>query len=161
MVDGDVIEVGPHTLKVMHTPGHTTGHVVYHGDNMLFCGDTLFSYGAGRIFEGTPEQMWDTLQKVRALPDEMYAFPAHEYTLTNLTFASDLEPDNPEIADLKQWAMEMMDRDQPTVPNLLEKEKRFNPFLRCDDPVVAGLVGLEGAGGAEVLAEVRTRRNRY
>ncbi|MBF0588557.1 MAG: hydroxyacylglutathione hydrolase [Magnetococcales bacterium] len=159
--DGDTIQIGPHTMEVMHTPGHTTGHVVYLLEDLLFCGDTLFSYGAGRLFEGTPTQMWKTMKRLRALPDQMRACPAHEYTLTNLTFCADLEPDNREIAELKRWAMGMMDRDEPTLPNLMEKEKRLNPFLRCDEPTMAALVGLEGVSPPDVLAEVRARRNQY
>ncbi|MBF0188793.1 MAG: hydroxyacylglutathione hydrolase [Magnetococcales bacterium] len=159
--EGDQLTIGNHVAKVMHLPGHTTGHIVYLIDDVLFCGDVLFGYGSGRIFEGTPEQMWSSLQRIRALPEAIRTCSAHEYTVDNLRFALSLEPDTPELNTLFEDACAQIDRDQPTLPNSVGREKRFNPFLRCDDPVFAARIGCAGQAPADVLATIRERRNRF
>lgn len=160
--EGDVVKVGSLSGKVLETPGHTAGHIVYwfDKDNLAFVGDTLFSIGCGRLFEGTPEMMWRSLLKLRALPDETLIFCGHEYTQSNIRFALSVEPGN---AALKRRAEEV-DRlraaGQPTVPSRLGEEKQANPFLRADVPQVAAAVNLTGKPAAQVFGELRERKNK-
>lgn len=160
--DGDIVKVGSLTAKVLETPGHTAGHIAYwfEQDHLAFVGDTLFSIGCGRLFEGTPDMMWRSLLKLRALPDETLIFCGHEYTQSNIRFALGVEPGN---AALKQRAAEV-DRlraaGQPTVPSRLGEEKQANPFLRADVPEVAAAVHLAGKPAAQVFGELRERKNK-
>lgn len=131
-------------FKVLDVPGHTLGHIAYFADakqlgtNSLFCGDTLFSAGCGRIFEGTAEQMWHSLQKISNLPDDTQIFPAHEYTLSNIAFAESIEPENTELKQLKKQAKEKRLANIPTLPTLLKTEKAINPFLRVtEDSIIS------------------------
>ncbi len=118
-------------LRVMAIPGHTRGHVAYTGDGMLFCGDTLFTGGCGRLFEGTAEQMYHSLQALAGLPEETSVYCGHEYTEANLRFAQAVEPDNQDLLlRIKQTAM-LRAQQLPTVPSSLALEKQTNPFLRC------------------------------
>ena len=130
--DGDQINWHGLALEVIHVPGHTRGHIAYHGNGMLFCGDTLFSAGCGRLFEGTPEQMYHSLQRLAALPDETLIYCAHEYTLSNLRFAYAVEPDNPAIRDQIGLISKLRQQGLPSLPTRLEDERKFNVFLRCD-----------------------------
>jgi len=123
-------------FQVMAVPGHTRGHVAYYGQGMLFCGDTLFAGGCGRIFEGTPVQMYESLEKIRHLPDETLIFCAHEYTQDNLDFSRVVEPDNPALLDRIRNTATLRQQQLPTVPSTLELEKQTNPFLRCHLPNV-------------------------
>ena len=128
VVDGDKVALFDDeiTLKVMETPGHTLDHIVYYGHDWLFCGDTLFSAGCGRLFEGTAEQMWESLQKLMALPDNTALFCAHEYTLNNLQFAQTLEPENTDI----QKAIFESKPEICTLPSTIGREKHINPYFR-------------------------------
>jgi len=119
-------------LSIMEVPGHTRGHIAYYRDGMLFCGDTLFTGGCGRLFEGTPEQMSDSLNKIAALPDATQIYCAHEYTLDNLAFARVVEPDSSDLIQRIKDTEEARRQDRPTVPSTLALEKQTNPFLRCD-----------------------------
>jgi hydroxyacylglutathione hydrolase len=134
---------------------------MFDGERALFCADTLFSIGCGRVIEGTPTQMWASLLKLRALPDDTRVYCGHEYTLANIKFALSIEPAN---AALKARALEAERQraaGQPTVPTLLGEEKRANVFLRADAPEVAAAVGLAGKSAAEVFTEVRERKNNF
>lgn len=124
-------------LEVLDVPGHTLGHIAYYGEGALFCGDTLFTGGCGRIFEGSPEQMYQSLEKLRALPDETLVYCAHEYTLANLRFARVAEPDNEHTLRRLQQAEALRAQSLPTVPSRLELEKATNPFLRSHVPELA------------------------
>ncbi len=142
VVDGDVVTLGSHTARVIATPGHTSGHVVYHfaDDNTLFCGDTLFVMGCGRLFEGTAEQMWHSLQKLKALPAVTKIYCAHEYTQTNGRFALTVEPDNQQLQQRMEVINQLRANHQPTVPSTIEQELATNPFfrensLRCRKPL--------------------------
>lgn len=133
--ENDEITVGQATAHVIEIPGHTAGHIAYFfaDEGLLFCGDTLFSLGCGRLFEGTPEQMWKSLQKLRALPDETQVFCAHEYTQNNGAFALTVDPDNPDLNERCEDVDDLREKGLPTVPSLLGTEKIANPFLRADD----------------------------
>ncbi len=130
VADGDTVMVGQTRFQVVATPGHTLGHVVFHApDNGLaFVGDTLFALGCGRLFEGTPEQMFDSLQRIKAWPDATVIWCAHEYSAANARFALSLD-DRPETAAHAQSIFAARERGEPTVPTVLGTEKRFNPFL--------------------------------
>lgn len=122
-------------FSVLDVPGHTAGHIAYYGAGMLFCGDTMFSAGCGRLFEGTAEQMHASLAKLAALPEATQMYCAHEYTEANLRFALAVEPDNPDIRAHRERARAMRARNLPTLPSTIGLEKRINPFLRTDSPV--------------------------
>ena len=123
-------------LAVLDIPGHTAGHIAYYGGNLLFCGDTLFACGCGRIFEGTAQQMYASLQKLASLPDETLVYCTHEYTLHNVRFAKVVEPDNPVLAQRAVEIKEQRRCNLPTLPSILAIEKATNPFLRCDQPTL-------------------------
>lgn len=120
-------------LQVMDVPGHTRGHIAYYGGGALFCGDTLFAGGCGRLFEGSPQQMWQSLCKFIALPDDTRIYCAHEYTSANLQFALVAEPDNQALQQRVADTRELRSRKLPTVPSTLALEKATNPFLRCEE----------------------------
>ncbi len=130
--EGDEVAVGELRGKVLFIPGHTTGHVAYLFGNNLFCGDTLFTAGCGRIFEGTPEQMHASLTKLMALPDDTKVYCGHEYTENNLRFAMTVEPKNYNLVSRFERVQASRARGQSTVPATLEEEKHTNPFLRWD-----------------------------
>ncbi|AMO56663.1 hypothetical protein GZ77_03305 [Endozoicomonas montiporae] len=136
--DGDCIDVLGHSFQVFSVPGHTLDHIAYYDDQQftLFCGDTLFSAGCGRLFEGTPEQMFASLNKFRQLPDITQVFCAHEYTASNLKFARAVEPDNEDIAEYTHRVIQLRNHDIPTIPTSIGLEKRVNPFLRTNDNTV-------------------------
>ncbi len=159
---GDHIEVLGAGFSVMEVPGHTLDHIAYfHADEppVLFCGDTLFAGGCGRLFEGTPAVMHASLQSLAALPRNTRVYCAHEYTLANLRFARAVEPDNAVLAQRQQWAQQARDSDTPTVPSTLADELATNPFLRCDQASVReGLRQqdrLHGEAPEAVFASVR------
>lgn len=159
--DGEVFPVGPQQARVFSVPGHTSGHIAYYfaGLGALFCGDTLFALGCGRLFEGTAEQMWDSLSKLRALPGDTQVYCAHEYTLSNARFAVTVDPDNPALARRAEEIKAARDRGEATVPFTLDEDRRTNPFLRADDPAVQAAVGMGGADPAAVFAEIRRRKD--
>ncbi len=130
--DGDEIQIGELRGKVLFIPGHTTGHVAYLIGNNLFCGDTLFTAGCGRLFEGTPEQMHTSLKKLMALPDDTKVYCGHEYTENNLRFALTLEPKNHKLVSRLERVQALRARGVSTVPSTMEEEKQTNPFLRWD-----------------------------
>ena len=136
--EGDVIEIKQLGLKlnVLDVPGHTLGHIAYHDDEHLFCGDTLFSAGCGRLFEGSPKQMYTSLAKFAALADETKVYCTHEYTQANLVFADAVECDNFAMQQYKQVVAKRREQGKPTLPSSIGLEKAINPFLRCQEPAV-------------------------
>ncbi|MBI3899389.1 MAG: hydroxyacylglutathione hydrolase [Gammaproteobacteria bacterium] len=124
------------TLNVIDIPGHTRGHIAYVGDDKLFCGDTLFSAGCGRLFEGTAEQMYRSLSCLAALPDTTAVYCGHEYTLANLRFAMTVEPNNTETTTYYRQAEQRQEQGQPTLPSTIGRERQVNPFLRTTVPTV-------------------------
>ncbi|MTH48268.1 hydroxyacylglutathione hydrolase [Intestinirhabdus alba] len=134
--DGDFVTVLGQQFTVIATPGHTAGHLCYFSHPYLFCGDTLFSGGCGRLFEGTPAQMYQSLKKISALPDDTLICCAHEYTLTNLTFAKSILPHDSFINDYYREVKELRLKNQMTLPVILKNERHNNIFLRTEDPVL-------------------------
>jgi len=159
--DGDRIKLGDVTADVYDVPGHTAGHIAYHfaDDTALFCGDTMFAMGCGRLFEGTPGQMWQSLQKLMALPDETAIYCAHEYTTANGEFALSIEPGNQALVDRMAAVRALRAADQPTVPSVLHLEKATNPFLRPTSPEIQAHFGLSGDDLTEVFAAVRLAKD--
>lgn len=161
--EGGSVSVGSFVAKIFDTPGHTVGHIAYYfpEQKLLFAADTLFSLGCGRLFEGTPAQMWASLLKLRALPDDTALYCGHEYTLSNARFAVTVDPTNEDLAKRARQVAAQRAEHKFTLPVLLGAEKRENPFLRADVPAVAKAVGLEGADAATVFAELRERKNNF
>lgn len=133
---GEAVEAGPWRFEVIDVPGHTRSHVAFHGHGVLFSGDTLFSLGCGRLFEGTPSQMLESLDRLARLPPETLVCCGHEYTRSNAAFALAVEPGNRALRERSEEVERMRAQDQPTVPSTLENELACNPFLRIDVPEV-------------------------
>lgn len=133
---GDVISCGSFTFEVIEIPGHTLDHIAFYGNSSLFCGDTLFSVGCGKVFEGTAEQMYSSLLKLKHLPDSTKVYCGHEYTLANIRFAQHIDPDNLHLNDKLILATKLYEHNGCTLPSELQSEKLSNPFLRCDDPKI-------------------------
>ncbi|MBT5049848.1 MAG: hydroxyacylglutathione hydrolase [Rhodospirillaceae bacterium] len=163
VADGDTFMLGDAKATVYDTPGHTRGHIAYWFDESkaLFCGDTLFALGCGRTFEGTPDQMWTSLSKLRALPDDTMVYCAHEYTQSNAKFAITIESGNQELLDYASKIDALRAEDKRTVPSLLGLEKATNPFLRADVTAVSEAVGLSADDPVAVFAEVRLRKDNF
>jgi hydroxyacylglutathione hydrolase len=163
VAEGDSVNVGSLAARVIETPGHTSGHISYwfEQDKLAFVGDTLFSIGCGRVIEGTPEMMWDSLLKLRALPDDTQIYCGHEYTDANVRFARTIEPNNTALGKRAEEVKQQLAQHRPTIPTTIGEEKEANPFLRADVPAVAATVGLAGKPASAVFAEIRERKNRF
>ncbi|MFV0449843.1 MAG: hydroxyacylglutathione hydrolase [Vibrio sp.] len=133
---GDQIELFAEPFWVLGLPGHTLGHIGYVGDGKLFCGDVLFSGGCGRVFEGTMEQMFTSLEKIQALPEETEVYCAHEYTASNIAFAIAVEPHNEQLQIYRDEVIRLRAQNKSTIPTTLRKEKWINPFLRTREASV-------------------------
>ncbi|MGQ0676633.1 MAG: hydroxyacylglutathione hydrolase [Rhodospirillales bacterium] len=159
--DGEDWAFGRETARVYDVPGHTRGHIAYwfKDSRALFCGDTIFSLGCGRLFEGTPQQMWTSIGKLRQLPDDTRVYCAHEYTENNGRFARTVDPANPDLMRRIDEVKRLRAQGLPTVPSLMGEERRTNPFLRADQPALAANVGLSPADPVAVFAEVRRRKD--
>ncbi|MFO1086569.1 MAG: hydroxyacylglutathione hydrolase [Reyranellaceae bacterium] len=159
--DGDRYRFGEAEADVFFVPGHTSGHIAYafREQKALFCGDTLFALGCGRVFEGTPAQMWTSLSRLRNLPDDMRVYCAHEYTQSNARFALTVETDNTKLQERSAAIDAARARGEATVPSLLGEEKATNPFLRADVAAVQRAVGLSDGDPVAVFAEVRHRKD--
>jgi hydroxyacylglutathione hydrolase len=153
------------TLSVLDIPGHTRAHIAYYGAGALFCGDTLFACGCGRVFEGTPEQMVRSLDKLAALPDDTRVYCGHEYTLANIGFAKAVEPGNEALAKREARDQQLRAQGKPTLPSRLGDEKATNPFLRCREPAVIEsankYLGTRVADPVRVFAAIREWKNRF
>lgn len=161
LADGDRVEEPELGLafEVWSVPGHTSGHIAYVGHGAVFCGDTLFSAGCGRLFEGTAAQMYASLQKLRALPPDTRVYCAHEYTVSNLHFARAVEPENADIEAYLDECLRRRGRDEATLPSTMRQELKVNPFLRCDEESVKQaaerFAGRELPSKPEIFAVVR------
>ena len=165
--EGDAVripELGAE-FSVLEIPGHTRAHVAYYGLGSLFCGDTLFACGCGRVFEGTPAQMLASLQKLAALPDATRVYCGHEYTLANIRFARAVDPHNPALAAREARAQALRDAGKPTLPSTLGEERATNPFLRCAEPAVVEsadkYLGARAADPVRVFAAIREWKNKF
>jgi len=161
LADGETYDLGGNVGHVFDVPGHTRGHIAFWfpDSSALFCGDTLFALGCGRLFEGTPDQMWRSLNKLRALPDETRVYCAHEYTQANARFALTVDPGNEALIDYANDVDAARAAGRFTVPALLGREKMANPFLRADDPALAANVDRDVSDPVSVFAEVRHRKD--
>ena len=161
--DGDVVQVGSLVGRVLETPGHTAGHISYwfKSDKLAFVGDTLFSVGCGRIIEGTPEMMWQSLLKIRNLPADTQIFCGHEYTAANVHFALTIEPKNTALRARAEDVVRLIEQKKPTMPTTVQQEKSFNPFLRADLASVAAGIGMEDANPESVFATIRARKDKF
>ena len=164
--EGDTVtipELGV-SFAVLDIPGHTRAHIAYYGAECLFCGDTLFACGCGRVFEGTPEQMYASLEKLRALPDSTKVYCGHEYTLANIGFARGVEPGNQALDAREARDRGLREAGKPTLPTTLGEEKATNPFLRCLEPAVVDsankYLGARAADPVRVFAAIRDWKNR-
>jgi len=153
------------SFSVLDIPGHTRAHVAYYGLGSLFCGDTLFACGCGRVFEGTAAQMLDSLSKLAALPDETKVYCGHEYTLANIRFARAVDPGNALLAAREERAQRLRDAGRPTLPSTLGEERATNPFLRCAEPAVVDsankYMGGRLADPVRVFAAIREWKNKF
>lgn len=163
VADGDVFDFGATRVKVLEVPGHTTGHIAYYleEEGIAFVGDTLFALGCGRLFEGSPAQMWDSLQKLMALPDDTTVYCAHEYTQANAAFALSVEPENRDLVARADEIARLRSAGKPTVPTTIGLEKATNPFLRPDSEALQRQVGLPGGAPVDVFAETRRRKDSF
>ena len=161
LADGDSFKLGTTEFKIFETPGHTRGHIVFYsaGEYSLFCGDTLFALGCGRLFEGSAEQMWQSLQKLRALPRSTKVYCAHEYTLSNGRFALTIEPNNTALKTRMQAVQRLRSEHKATVPSTIAEEKACNPFFRADEPTLKTSLAMENASAVAVFSEIRKRKD--
>ncbi|MDY0747158.1 hydroxyacylglutathione hydrolase [Paucibacter sp. R3-3] len=172
-IAGDTVELLGLKFRVLDVPGHTAGHIAYYAEPageapLLFCGDTLFSAGCGRLFEGTAEQMHDSLQQFAALPGDTRVCCAHEYTMSNLRFARAVEPGNAALRDHEVHCIALRERGEPTLPSTIALERDINPFLRCSEPTVlaaarahATPAAMPDEHPATVLATLRQWKNEF
>jgi len=164
VAEGDTFLLGAAAAMVLAVPGHTSGHLAFWfpDSHALFCGDTLFSLGCGRLFEGTAAELWDSLRKLRDLPAETQVYCGHEYTATNGRFARLIERDNPTLLARIAEVEALRGRGRPTIPSRMAEERAANPFLRADEPTVARGVGMApGTDPVRVLAELRRRKDAF
>ncbi len=160
---GETFDWSGHRVEVIDVPGHTVGHLAFHVPDAqaVFTGDSLMALGCGRLFEGTPAQMWDSLTRLAALPEATQVCSGHEYTAANARFARTIEPDNTDLAARQKAIEAARARGEATVPSLMAEEKATNPFLRAHVPQVKAALGMEGAPDADVFAEIRRRKDNF
>lgn len=160
--EGDVVRFGSFDIKVIDTPGHTIGHIAYWipEAKVVFVGDTLFSLGAGRVFEGNAEMMWRSLQKLMRLPPDTEIYCGHEYTQANARFALTLEPDNLALVNRAKEVDRLRDENKPTLPTRLDRELETNPFLRPHVTAIRAKLGMLYAPDWHVFAAIRERKNK-
>lgn len=163
LAEGDRVPFGGEEAEVMDVSGHTIGHIAYvfAGSGLAFTGDSLMAAGCGRLFEGSADQMWASLQKLAALPDATRICSGHEYTASNLRFAASIEPANPAIAARTLRVMKARAEGRASVPSRLSGERATNPFLRAHLPEMKAALGMAGASDAATFAELRARKDRF
>ena len=160
---GDSLAIGSETVAVLDVSGHSLGHIAYHfpDSKLAFTGDSLMALGCGRLFEGTPQQMWDSLQRIDALPGDTLICSGHDYTRTNAAFALTIEPDNAALKDRAAKIKGQQAEGRPMAVEPLELERATNPFLRARLPEVKATLGMEGAPDVDVFAEIRRRKDAF
>ncbi len=161
--EGDSFDFGSSTAKIYDVSGHTIGHIAYwfEQSKALFCGDALFALGCGRLFEGTPAQMWQSLSKLKALPEDTQVYCAHEYTEANARFALTVEPQNPALKSRFDEIIKLRAAGSPTVPSTIGEEISTNPFLRPDSADIQETLEMRGANLVDVFAEIRSRKDNF
>jgi len=165
--EGDRVDLPPLGVEfeVLDIPGHTAGHIAYYGANLLFCGDTLFACGCGKLFEGTAQQMYSSLQKLANLPDATLLYCGHEYTLANIQFAKAADPHNAALLKLEANVRQLRELGMPTLPSDLGLEKATNPFLRCNKPEIvrsaSAVTGKALTDPVSVFAAIREWKNNF
>jgi hydroxyacylglutathione hydrolase len=161
--EGETFRLGDVAAEILFIPGHTRGHIAFHfrGEKAVFCGDTLFSLGCGRMFEGTAPMMWASLDKLRRLPPETRIYCGHEYTAANARFAVSIDPNNEALRRREGAVAALRGRGEPTIPSTMGEERAANPFLRADDPGLAAAIGLSDAPPSEVFGEIRRRKDNF
>lgn len=161
--EGDTFKLGKHTAQIFDVSGHTMGHIAYwfEEDKLLFSGDALFALGCGRLFEGTAELMWNSLQKLLKLPDDTLVYCAHEYTQANAQFALSVEPQNNDLVKRSEEIIRLRAKNEPTVPSTLGLEKLTNPFLRPTSESIQATLNMSGAEPVAVFAETRRRKDNF
>ena len=163
VAEGDTIHVCGEDAQILDVSGHTVGHIAYHfaQSGFAFTADSLMALGCGRLFEGTPAQMWESMQKLRALPPETLICSGHEYAASNAAFALTLEPDNADLRSRVETIKTARLNGEPTVPSTLAVEQQTNPFLRADVPALKHAIGMDNADSTTVYAEIRARKDRF
>lgn len=163
MKAGDQFSLFDENFLVLDLPGHTLDHIGYFGDGKLFCGDVLFSAGCGRVFEGTYEQMFESLNKILALSEDTEIYPAHEYTSSNIAFALAVEPDNQLLLQYREDVYRLRGENKPTLPTTLQQEKWINPFLRVDQPSIIKSVSnrVENTHPLSIFVALREWKNAF
>lgn len=158
---GDEVTLGQHTARVIDVSGHTNGHIAFHlvDDGMAFVGDSVFALGCGRMFEGEPQQFWDSLERIKALPADTTLYCAHEYTQANAKFALHADPENAALQDYARQIDAARAKDEPTVPTVLARELDTNPFLRADAPEMRARWG--GESPADTFAKLRAAKDSF
>jgi hydroxyacylglutathione hydrolase len=162
VAEGSRFDFAGHPIEVIETPGHTLGHITYYlpDDDLAFTGDTLFSLGCGRIFEGDPQMMWESVSKIAALPGDTRVYCGHEYTLSNARFAATVEPENEALKARIAEVEALRAEGKPTLPTTIDVEKATNPFLRPQSPMIRNQLGMQMARDWEVFAQLRQLKNK-
>lgn len=160
---GQAFSFGEYDVRVIDTPGHTLGHISYWlpGAGIAFTADTLFAMGCGRVFEGTPPMMYESLERLRAMPDETVIYCGHEYTETNARFAVTVDPDNAALASRYEEVKRLRAAGEMTLPTTIALEKATNPYFRVDDAGIRRTLGMESAAPVDVFAEIRKRKDNF
>lgn len=160
---GDTFMFGTFEVQVIETPGHTLDHISYYlpAAKVAFVADTLFALGCGRVFEGTADMMWQSLEKLMALPDDTTIYCGHEYTQANAKFALTIEPENSDLVTRAQQIDALRAEGKATLPTTIGVEKATNPFLRVNEPAIRGRLAMENASPAEVFGEIRKRKDNF
>ncbi|MBL4619694.1 MAG: hydroxyacylglutathione hydrolase, partial [Marinicaulis sp.] len=161
--EGNTVMLGASKAMVHDTPGHTSGHIIYHftEDEAAFVGDTIFAMGCGRLFEGTPDQMWESLSKVAQMPPDTKLYCAHEYTQANAAFALTVDPHNDALKERAREVDRLRTEGKPTIPTNVAIELATNPFLRADNEGLKAAIGMSGADTIDVFAETRRRKDSF
>ncbi len=155
--------LGTHTARILEIPAHTRAHIAFafENDDAVFTGDTLFAMGCGRLFEGTPHMMWNSLSKLMRLEENMAVYCGHEYTLNNGRFALTLEPGNEQLQSRVAEVQRLREKSLPTIPSTIDIELRTNPFLRPNSAEIRATLGMTNASDVEVFAEMRRRKDAF
>ncbi len=163
MAEGDSFTIGGEPVHVIDVSGHTVGHIAFHmpASKAVFTADSLMALGCGRLFEGTPAQMWQSLSKLAALPDDTIVYSGHEYTASNAAFAATIDPGNSALISRSKDIAAKRAAGMPTVPSTLRLELDTNPFLRASDPAIAAHLGMTGATPSDIFTEIRARKDRF